>query len=103
MVPLNDSEFVAGLINKLNAKVILVSLNTLGSINHSLLTAMACKQKNIPVLGWIFNGNYLDYENEIVKWSGIPRIASIPYSPNPDKFFIAEQASMLKSKITNWQ
>jgi len=45
MVPLNQKEFIADLIIKLNATVIIVSRNYLGSINHSLLTAAYCKQK----------------------------------------------------------
>ncbi|RYG00984.1 MAG: dethiobiotin synthase, partial [Chitinophagaceae bacterium] len=70
MVPLNDNEFVADLIKSLNAKVILISRNYLGSINHSLLTANIAKVKELNVLGWIFNDHYLDYESEISRWSG---------------------------------
>ena len=55
MVPLNEREFVIDLIKILDAKVILVSRNYLGSINHSLLTAEICKAKSIDVIGWIFN------------------------------------------------
>ena len=72
MVPLNGKEFAADLFKKLNAKIILVSRNYLGSINHSLLTAQVCKHYRLPVAGWLFNDQYLDYENEIVQWSGIP-------------------------------
>ena len=50
LVPLNEHELVIDLIRKLNAKVVLVSRHYLGSINHSLLTAQACRQKNIRVL-----------------------------------------------------
>jgi dethiobiotin synthetase len=59
MVPLNEQEFVADLIARLQARVILVSRNYLGSINHSLLTAQVCKQRGMDVLGWIFNDDYL--------------------------------------------
>ncbi len=52
MVPLNDNEFVLDLIKKLKVKVILVSRNYLGSINHSLLTAKVCKKNNNDVAGW---------------------------------------------------
>lgn len=97
MVPLNDNEFVIDLIEKLQAKVILVSRNYLGSINHSLLTASICKQRNIDVLGWIFNDQYLDYEEEIVKWSGYRKIASIPYVDTINKDFILKQASEFKN------
>ncbi|HUQ64557.1 MAG TPA: dethiobiotin synthase [Flavitalea sp.] len=103
MVPLNDKEFVADLITMLNIPVILVSRNTLGSINFSLLTAMACQQKNIKVSGWIFNDNYLNYESDIVKWTGIPSIASIPFAPRQDRDFIREQAEKIKTQLGNWQ
>jgi dethiobiotin synthetase len=98
MVPLNDHEFVTDLIRLLNAPVILVSRNTLGSINFSLLTALACKQKNIKVIGWIFNDNYLDYEHDITRWSGIPSLGSIPYATHVDENFISEQAQRLKGE-----
>jgi dethiobiotin synthetase len=100
LVPLNEKEFVIDLIKMLNAKVILVSRNYLGSINHSLLTAAACKQHNVDVLGWIFNDQYLDYENEIVQWSGYPKIASIPFTQKIDKQFIKEQAIIVSNKFT---
>ena len=96
MVPLNDNEFVIDLIRKLNAKVILVSRNYLGSINHSLLTASICKQRNIQVIGWIFNDQYLAYEEEIVRWSGYPKIVSIPFVDKIDKNFILQQANRVR-------
>ena len=102
MVPLNDREFVTDLIKLLDVPVILVSRNTLGSINFSLLTAMACKQKNINVTGWIFNDNYLNYENDIARWSGIPSLSSIPFAPRPDSDFIKEQAEKIKKQMDNW-
>ena len=79
MVPLNETEFVIDLIRALDAQVILVSRNYLGSINHSLLTARLCRQLAIPVMGWVFNDQYMDYEKEIVQWSGYPSLGSIPF------------------------
>jgi dethiobiotin synthetase len=99
LVPLNDDEFVLDLIKKLNAKVILISRNYLGSINHSLLTAKVCKENNIDVVGWIFNDQYLDYENEIVQWSGYPKIASLPFLKTIDKTFIKEQADKIGTEL----
>lgn len=98
MVPLNEDEFVLDLIKMLNAKVLLVSRNYLGSINHSLLTAKVCKENNIPVIGWIFNDHYMDYEKEIVQWSGYSKITSIPFANTINKEFINEQAIMIKYK-----
>src|SRR4030095_4488518 len=100
MVPLNEKEFVIDLIEKLNARVIVVSRNYLGSINHSLLTAAALKARKIKVLGWIFNDQYLDYANEIVNWSGIPSLASIPRAEQPDERFVRLQADRIRQSIS---
>ena len=97
MVPLNEEEFVIDLIKKMNAKVILVSKNYLGSINHSLLTASVCKQRNIPVLGWIFNQQFMHYEEDIVRWSGYPLLHSIPLTDQLDKDFIIQQAAIFRN------
>lgn len=99
MVPLNETAFVADLIKALKAKVILVSRNYLGSINHSLLTAKVCRDYNLPVIGWIFNDQYLDYEEEIVRWSNIPKIATVPYSETTDRAFINSQAVALQERL----
>lgn len=99
LVPLNETEFVADLIKALDAKVILVSRNYLGSINHSLLTARVCREMQLPVIGWIFNDQYLNYEEEIVQWSNFPRIASIPYSDNVNGTFINSQAAAIRKHL----
>ena len=79
MVPLNKKQLVCDLIKKMKAKVIIVSKNELGSINHSLLTAAVLKQQKIDVAGWIFNDQFMDYEREIASWSGFTRITAIPH------------------------
>lgn len=99
LVPLNEKEFIADLAAQLDAKVILVSRNYLGSINHSLLTAEVCRLKGLDVIGWIFNDQYMDYEQEIVDWSGFPKIGTVPFSNTVSKEFIFEQASLLKDKL----
>jgi dethiobiotin synthetase len=78
MVPLNETEFVFDLVRELDAKLILVSRNYLGSINHSLMTAAVCRSEKLDVAGWIFNDQYLNYEQEISGWSGYPRLFSLP-------------------------
>ena len=102
MVPLNEEEFVIDLVKKLNVRVILVSRNYLGSINHSLMTAAVCKKNNLHVLGWIFNDHYLNYEEEIVQWSGFPKIGSIPATKKIDVAFIKAQASIMKNALINF-
>ena len=92
LVPFADDYFVADLIRDLEARVVIVSRNYLGSINHSLLTAKVLKDMGADVAGWIFNDQYLQYEEEIVQWSGYPRIGSIPRADLPDRSFVQEQA-----------
>lgn len=99
MVPLNECSFVADLIMQLQARVILVSRNYLGSINHSLLTAQVCRNYKLDVLGWIFNDQYLAYEDEIVQWSGFPRLGALPFFANPDKEFVREQAVLMRPAL----
>jgi len=99
MVPLNEKEFIIDLIEMLNAKVILVSRNYLGSINHSLVTAALCKQRKLSVAGWIFNDQYLHYEEEIAAWSGYPKIASVPFAPEVTPAFVKEQAGLIKENL----
>ena len=99
MVPLNEKEFVIDLVKKLNAKVILVSRNYLGSINHSLLTARVCKQNEIDVIGWVFNDRYMQYEEEIAAWSGYQKIFSLPAAGKVDKAFVLQQAERVKSSL----
>jgi dethiobiotin synthetase len=96
MVPLNDKEFIADLVRKLDAVVLLVSRNYLGSINHSLLTFMAARSYGLKLGGWLFNYRFMDYEDELVKWTGLPKVGSIPFEQNISKEFVAEQAAKLE-------
>lgn len=98
LVPLNDTLLVADLILLLKAKVILVSRNYLGSINHSLLSAAYCRDKGIDVAGWIFNDDYLSYEEEIVQWSGYPSLGSIP-NIQVDKASVKERALQMQNRL----
>ena len=99
LVPLNDHELVLDLIRKLNAKVILVSREYPGSINHSLLTAQVCRQKSLRVMGWIFNEQLLEQENDIIQWTGYPRLASFGKMNQVNETIIKEKAVELKDKL----
>lgn len=95
MVPLNQKELILQLIKELNARVVIVSRNYLGSINHSLLTAAVLKKENIDVAGWIFTEEYQHYEKEIEGWSGFPLIACVKHLPIVSKEIIKELAIKL--------
>ena len=66
MVPINENFLVVNLIKQLNAEVILVSQNYLGSINHTLLSIYALKRFQIPIRGIIFNGPKDIYSKEYI-------------------------------------
>jgi len=96
MVPLNENELILDLIKKLKARVIIVSKNELGSINHSLLTAAFLKKEKIKVAGWIFTEEYKSYEKEIGEWSGFPIIARIKHLQVISKKTIKEEAFKIR-------
>ncbi|MFM9911222.1 MAG: dethiobiotin synthase [Chitinophagaceae bacterium] len=102
MVPLNDTEFIKDLILSLGCRVVLVSRNYIGSINHSLLTAAECKRNNIPVLGWVFIGYEPIYEQQIASWSKLPIIASVPLTEAPENSFVKLMAEYLRDSLTHF-
>lgn len=91
MVPLNDSFLMINLIKQLNACVILVSQNYLGSINHTLLSAVILKQYGINIAGIIFNGKTdIDSESYILQYTGIKLIGRLPEFEQIDKAAVIE-------------
>ncbi|WP_077922414.1 dethiobiotin synthase [Spirosoma sp. 209] len=56
MVPLNDRDLTIDWVQQSGLPVVLVSRNYLGSINHTLLSVEACRSRQIPLLGILFNG-----------------------------------------------
>ena len=80
MVPLNNREYIVDLIQTLEADVILVIKNYLGSINHTLLSLELLKSKNIPVKGIIFNGENDSYsEQAILNHSKLSILGRVPF------------------------
>src|SRR3712207_141537 len=55
MVPLTENEFVADFAKRANLPLIIVSTPKLGTLNHTLLTVMACKKLRLPIVGIILN------------------------------------------------
>lgn len=80
LVPLNDTgESVADLIQHLDIPAIVVTRSTLGTINHTLLTLEALRQRQIPVAGLIMNGPLtLHNRQALEQFSKAPILAEIP-------------------------
>ncbi len=78
MVPLNDHFLMIDLIKQLQAEVVLVSQNYLGSINHTLLSLEVLKRNNIHVKGIVFNGEpNSSTEKFIQKYSTVPCVLRV--------------------------
>ncbi|RYZ97311.1 MAG: dethiobiotin synthase [Sphingobacteriaceae bacterium] len=91
MVPLNDGSLVIDLVKQFNAKVILVSKNYLGSINHTLLSVAALKQYGISLEGIIFNGITDSYsESYILQHTKAKLLGRIPEYPALTKEIIID-------------
>ena len=92
LVPLNDVETIIDLI-KADYETIIVSRHYLGSINHTLLTVEALRNRNINIAGIIFNGNNPASEEVILKMSGLACIGRIDDEPYFDQNVIREYAT----------
>lgn len=83
LVPLNEKYFIIDLIKKFDAETVLVVQNYLGSINHTLLSIEALKNRNIHVLGIIISGieNQMS-EKIILQHSGLPLLGRMHREAN---------------------
>lgn len=98
-VPLNDTETIADLI-KADYKVIVVSRNYLGSINHTLLTIEALKNRNITVAGIIFNGEKNEATEAIIlSKTGVNLIGRLEIEPYIDTNVVNEYADLWREKL----
>ncbi len=82
MVPLTDRHFVIDLIAQLGLPTILVARSGLGTINHTLLSLMALRDRNIPVAGLIINGPTTPHNRQALEeYGGVPVLAEIDRLP----------------------
>lgn len=97
MVPLNDHEFVIDLAKKFEAKVILVSRNYLGSINHTMLSIAYLKNNGYDVAGIIFNDE-LNPETEkfILNHSKLPYLGRIEPLSKVDQVAVSSQTKNIQ-------
>ena len=99
LVPLNETDCIIDLIQK-DYKVIIVSRHYLGSINHTLLTIEALKNRKINIAGIIFNGNEnKSTESIILNKTGIKCIGRIEQEPYFDQNVIREYANLFLKNL----
>jgi len=101
LVPLNDNDCIADLIQK-DYKVIVVSRHYLGSINHTLLTIEALKNRKINIAGIIFSGDENKATEEIIlKKSGAKFIGRIDNEPYFDANVVSYYADKFRDNLLN--
>jgi dethiobiotin synthetase len=82
-VPLNADQLMLDLMKKLNLPIVLVSRGTVGTINHTLLTIEAIRQRNLTIHGIVFSGE-LNRDNQmaIEKWGKTRTLFHVPFIEN---------------------
>ncbi|MEM9837029.1 MAG: dethiobiotin synthase [Bacteroidota bacterium] len=103
-VPFNDTETTLDLIEHFGFPVILVARNYLGSINHTLLSIAALRQRKLPLAGLLYSGsNYRDNIEIITQHSGIAPLAQLPelteITPQVITQWATELGPELKAKL----
>jgi dethiobiotin synthetase len=94
MSPLAINFLNIDLAAQLQLPVILVSSYYLGSINHTLLSVAALRQRNIPIAGLVFNGTKVDSTHDfILEYTDLPLLFSIPQMENANASSIATFAA----------
>ncbi|AVR44515.1 dethiobiotin synthase [Christiangramia fulva] len=99
LVPLNDKDTIIDLI-KPEYSVILVSRHYLGSINHTLLSVEALKNRGIKNIGIIFSGNeHKTTEGIIKKMAKVEILGRLDEEPYFDEMVVKEYADKFRKKL----
>lgn len=100
MVPINKQDCIIDLIEQIEAEVVLVSRNYLGSINHTLLSIEALQNRNITIKGILFNSSEnKDTESIILSMSGVRCLGRIDEEETIDKDVILKYAEQFKEVL----
>lgn len=98
-MPVNATQTIADLIQP-DYKVIVVSRHYLGSINHTLLTVEALKNRGIAIAGIIFNGDENPAtEQVILSMTGLNVIGRINNEPYFDANVVAAYADDFREAL----
>lgn len=96
LVPINKQYLIIDLIKYLSIPLILVADTNLGTINHSLLSIEAVKNRGIKLLGVIMNGKYNLENNQAIEFYGNTKILA-----NIDFIQSISRDSLSKIPLTN--
>lgn len=92
-VPIDDEHMMIDLIDTLKLPVVLVARSGLGTINHTLLSLQALRQRRIPVLGVVMSGvRSPGNKAAIERFGGVNVLAEIPLLETVDADAVGEIA-----------
>jgi dethiobiotin synthetase/malonyl-CoA O-methyltransferase len=74
LVPLNENALVIDLIKALNLPVLIVARSGLGTINHTLLTLEALRNRGLEIFGVIMNGSRDDENRDAIEQFGKTKV-----------------------------
>ncbi len=91
LVPLNENDLMIDLMKELNLPVLIVSRSGLGTINHTLLTIEALRNRKLEILGVVMNGEpNLENKKAIEHYSNVRVLAEMPKFEKLEKEELAE-------------
>ena len=97
MVPINHQVLNIDLLEKGQQPVVLVSKYYLGSINHTLLSWQLLQDRNIPFLGFIFNGKKNQSTFDIIlEYTKAPCLLEVEQHETVDAAMIQKYATKIK-------
>jgi dethiobiotin synthetase len=85
MTPILKDYYVANLIKEMKVPAVLVTRNKIGTINHTIMTAMMCEKYKIPIKGIIINDfdsdgyKIRELTRDLKNLLGVPILGSIPF------------------------
>jgi dethiobiotin synthase len=80
LVPINEKEMMTDLIARLAVPVVIATRSTLGTINHTLLTLEALRNRKITVAGVVMVGDPSpDNQEAIEKFGNVNVLGTMPF------------------------
>jgi dethiobiotin synthetase len=106
LTPLSGGLTMRDLAVMLRLPVLVVARNTLGALNHTMLTVQSARQAGLDVIGIVLNRPAFVEDDAtrtnataLRRWGGAPLIGEIPFLPSLDRGILALRGIDLASQI----
>ncbi len=97
MVPLDEKHVVAEFVKKADLPVVIVAKPFVGTLNHTILTIMACNSFGLRLRGIVINmmprrPGTVERRTPLFleQFTGVPVLATIPHSRRPDHVVVGK-------------